>query len=111
MALFGIQMWHNLALHGALEKGGILAKSRSQRKRQKLAQPRRDSTNQSDQLTELDAKPLATPQQVMTRLSISRRTLQRLIAANEIPGLIKVGKQNRFDADEIEAWILKQRQT
>ena len=52
--------------------------------------------------------PLATPQQVMTLLNISRRTLQRLIASDQIPGRVKVGNQNRFVIREIEAWISQQ---
>ena len=61
------------------------------------------------QLPEPDLTALATPEEVMELLSISRRTLQRLIASNQIPGLVKVGRQNRFVMSDIKHWILQQR--
>ena len=53
-------------------------------------------------------QPLMNSDDVIKFLRISRRTLQRLIANNELPGLVRVGGQNRFIPREIESWVIRQ---
>lgn len=47
--------------------------------------------------------PLLTPAEVAALLSVSKRTVQRLLEAGELPGL-KVGSQWRCRAESIQDW-------
>jgi excisionase family DNA binding protein len=40
-------------------------------------------------------------------LKLSERTIGRMVAANAIPGLIRIGKAVRFSRSAVDAWIKK----
>ncbi len=48
---------------------------------------------------------LLTRQDVINCLQVSPRTLSRMISDGRLPRPIKVGRNNRWPEEEIEAWI------
>ena len=61
-------------------------------------------------LHQLPAKPtrLLTPSEAAGYLSISPRTLTRLVAASEV-GLVRIGGQRRFELEVLLAYVARQR--
>jgi excisionase family DNA binding protein len=53
-------------------------------------------------------RPLLKPEEVAARLNVSLRFIRRLCHERRVP-YTKVGKFVRFDADELEAWIMTHR--
>jgi excisionase family DNA binding protein len=53
-------------------------------------------------------RPMLTPEEVAERLNISLRFIRRLCHERRVP-YTKVGKFVRFDAEELEAWIMTHR--
>jgi len=53
-------------------------------------------------------RPMLKPEEVAARLNVSLRFIRRLCHERRVP-YTKVGKFVRFDADELEAWIVTQR--
>jgi excisionase family DNA binding protein len=49
--------------------------------------------------------PLLTLDQVAQRLSLSRRTVERLVAAELLPALRVSARAIRIDAGELESWL------
>ena len=64
------------------------------------------ATTAPDPLRSLRLVPLAVAADV---LAISKRTLQRLIAAGEFPAPVKVGATSRVRVDDLELYIERQR--
>jgi excisionase family DNA binding protein len=48
---------------------------------------------------------LITTAEVATMLGVSARTVKRLIAAKQIPGVIKIGKLTRIRRALLETWV------
>ena len=46
-----------------------------------------------------------TPGEVAARLTVSRRTLERLIAAGDFPAPLKIGRASRFHPRDIEVYL------
>jgi len=61
----------------------------------------------SDPFRPLRLVSLATAAEI---LAISKRTLQRLIAAGEFPAPVKVGATTRVRVEDLERYIERQRQ-
>ena len=57
--------------------------------------------------TKTTARRMLTPTEVAERLSVSRPTIYRLLAANIVPA-VRVGNQWRVDQDELEVWVARQ---
>jgi excisionase family DNA binding protein len=53
-------------------------------------------------------RPMLKPEEVAERLNVSLRFIRRLCHERRVP-YTKVGKFVRFDADELEAWIMTHR--
>jgi excisionase family DNA binding protein len=53
-------------------------------------------------------RPMLRPEEVAERLNVSLRFIRRLCHERRVP-YTKVGKFVRFDADELEAWIMAHR--
>jgi excisionase family DNA binding protein len=53
-------------------------------------------------------RPMLRPEEVAERLNVSLRFIRRLCHERRVP-YTKVGKFVRFDADELEAWIVTHR--
>lgn len=73
-------------------------------------QPVKPAETKKLEISETDSlgESLATAEEVMQYLQISKRTLQRLIAEKEIPGIMKIGGSNRFDRAKIRSWVKEQ---
>jgi excisionase family DNA binding protein len=56
----------------------------------------------------VQGRPMLKPEEVAERLSVSLRFIRRLCHERRVP-YTKVGKFVRFDADELEAWIVTHR--
>jgi excisionase family DNA binding protein len=54
--------------------------------------------------TEVRTWPLLTIHEAASCLAVSEKTIRRLIANRQMPSL-RVGKQIRIDARELEAWL------
>lgn len=52
-----------------------------------------------------DNRTLLTRKQIREQLGVSDRTLSRLIAKREIPLPFKVGRQDRWRPQIVEAWL------
>lgn len=52
---------------------------------------------------------LITMEQAAQRLAISRRTLERLIAAGEFPSPLKLGRASRLAVEDIDAYCAQLR--
>lgn len=50
-----------------------------------------------------------TPGQVAARLTVSRRTLERLVAAGEFPAPMKIGRASRFHPGDVAIYLEKLR--
>jgi excisionase family DNA binding protein len=53
-------------------------------------------------------RPMLRPEEVAERLNVSLRFIRRLCHERRVP-YTKVGKFVRFDAEELEAWIMTHR--
>jgi excisionase family DNA binding protein len=58
----------------------------------------------------LDAAPVITPRLMTVRqlaawLALSERTIKRMVAAQEIPGIVRIGRSVRFDRNQVETWV------
>jgi excisionase family DNA binding protein len=53
-------------------------------------------------------RPMLKPEEVAERLNVSLRFIRRLCHERRVP-YTKVGKFVRFDAEELEAWIMTHR--
>jgi predicted DNA-binding transcriptional regulator AlpA len=56
-------------------------------------------------------KSLITRKHLRERLGVSDRTLSRLISTREVPPPFKVGRQDRWKPQVIEAWIEQKSQS
>lgn len=56
-----------------------------------------------------DERLLVTMQQAATTLSISKRTLERLIAGGSFPPPLKLGRSSRIDQRDINSYLEKLR--
>lgn len=54
--------------------------------------------------TTISSPILITLQQAAARMAISRRTLERLIAAGEFPAPLKLGRSSRVAVEDIETY-------
>jgi excisionase family DNA binding protein len=54
--------------------------------------------------TTVPHRPLLRVREAAAKAKVSEQTIRRLIAKGELPAL-KVGRQVRLDADELEAWL------
>ena len=52
---------------------------------------------------------MLTTTQVAARLTVSRRTLERLIAAGDFPPPLKIGRSSRFRPEDISTFFEKLR--
>jgi excisionase family DNA binding protein len=57
----------------------------------------------------LEAPLLITMEQAAQRLAISRRTLERLMAAGEFPSPLKLGRSARVEAKDVDAYCAQLR--
>jgi excisionase family DNA binding protein len=57
----------------------------------------------------LETPLLITLEQAAQRLAISRRTLERLMAAGEFPSPLKLGRSARVEAKDVEAYCAQLR--
>ena len=60
--------------------------------------------------TVVDLKQLLGLDKVANFLDVSKRQVQRLIAAHELPQPIKIGRLSKLTAGEVEAYIEKLKQ-
>ncbi|MGB8369475.1 MAG: helix-turn-helix transcriptional regulator [Limisphaerales bacterium] len=60
--------------------------------------------------TFVDAKQLLGLDKVALLLDISKRKVQRLIAAHELPKPIKIGRLSKLTAGDVDAYIEKLKQ-
>jgi excisionase family DNA binding protein len=67
-----------------------------------MSQQRRNGSQGSQ------GRPMLKPEEVAERLNVSLRFIRRLCHERRVP-YTKVGKFVRFDADELEAWIVTHR--
>lgn len=51
------------------------------------------------------SKPTLTPRDLANRLEISESLAWRLGREHRVPGVIRIGRLMRFDADVIEQWL------
>jgi excisionase family DNA binding protein len=56
-----------------------------------------------------EAPLLITLEQAAQRLAISRRTLERLMAAGEFPAPLKLGRSARVEAKDVDAYCVQLR--
>lgn len=56
-----------------------------------------------------DAPLVLTAAEVAARLTVSRRTLERLIASGEFPAPLKIGRSSRFHPADLAAFLEKLR--
>lgn len=70
---------------------------------------RRSNTTTQDPGITSEVPLLITLEQAAQRLAISRRTLERLIAAGELPSPLKLGRASRFAVDDIDAYCAQLR--
>ena len=59
--------------------------------------------------TAVNLKQLLGLDKVATWLDVSKREVQRLIAAHELPQPIKIGRLSKLTVGEVEAYIEKQK--
>jgi excisionase family DNA binding protein len=64
----------------------------------------------SDIETVLNAKRLLGLDKVAKLLDVSKREVQRLIAANELPAPIKIGRLSKLTLGDVEAFIHRLKQ-
>jgi excisionase family DNA binding protein len=58
----------------------------------------------------LDAVPIIMPRllttaQLAALLALGDRTIKRMTAARELPGIVRIGRSVRFDRNQVEAWV------
>jgi excisionase family DNA binding protein len=53
-----------------------------------------------------NAQPLLlTRQDLCTRLQLSKRTIARMLSTGQLPPAVRIGRNVRWRADAIDAWI------
>lgn len=58
-----------------------------------------------------ERKPLITAREVAERIGVSPATVLRKWRSGDLPGYRLASNQLRFDADEVEAWLMSKRST
>jgi excisionase family DNA binding protein len=49
--------------------------------------------------------PLLTPEELASIIKVSRRALYSMCDRGEVPGIIRIGRRLRFDAQLIRIWL------
>jgi excisionase family DNA binding protein len=60
-----------------------------------------------DKVSEADMTPLLTASEVATLLAISLRKFEQMVAAEEAPVHLRVGRLRRWRASDVQGWIAK----
>lgn len=67
------------------------------------------TSNQSEKQFSEVAKELLTPAQLSWRLAVPTATLAFWRATNQGPSFLKIGRHVRYDAQDVDNWLLYRR--